>query len=638
MRKYKFFVFFIFAFYCLSATGQEQKEIVLKTEVSEATVFINGAQILRKKTVDLLPGKTKIRFTNLSPYIDAKSVQVKAAGEVMVTSVNHQMNYLDSIVQQNAKIDLLLKQIDNISDKILLENTNKDVVKEELNFLNENKKIGGANNGVSLITLRETANFYKERMSALKTRDIELTKKIQTLTNERNALQNEINQLSGNSKKTPIGEVVVEVECTRTVKANMELTYYVKNAGWYPTYDIRATNIDQPIELIYKANVRQNTNEEWKNIKLKVSSSDPNLGNVAPELKTYYLNYYTAAPRYNAQPDNGQVSGIVVEEGTNEPLIGVSVVVKGTTIGTASDVDGRFSLAVPQSGGNLEFSYVGFEPKTVPVSNSFMTVQMRENAVALDEVVVTGYGTRQNRGYFTGAVAGISTTQVKEKKVALPEIKRVDIAMPTQQIENQTAVEFEIKIPYTIKSGNKNTLIEVDRYLLPAEYEYYTVPKISKDAFLLANIADWEKYNLLDGEANIFFENTYIGKTVLDIRRVDDTLNISLGRDKNVLVSREKVKDYNTKKFLGSKKEDTRAWKISIKNNKNQPIDLVVLDQIPVSTNTEIEVSAENLSGAELDNETGEVKWKLKMKPSDKKDMELRYKVKYPKNKNLTIE
>lgn len=637
MRKYKLLFFLIFAFYCLSATGQEQKEVVLKTEVSEATVFINGAQVLRKKTVDLLPGKTKIRFTNLSPYIDAKSVQVKVAGEVMVTSVNHQMNYLDSIVQQNAKINLLLKQIEDISDKILLENTNKDVVKEELNFLNENKKIGGANNGVSLITLRETANFYKERMSALKTRDIELTKKIQTLTHEKNALQNEINQLSGNQKRTPIGEVVVEVECTRTVKANMELTYYVKNAGWYPTYDIRATNIDQPIELIYKANIRQNTNEEWKNIKLKVSSSDPNLGNVAPELKTYYLNYYTAAPRYNAQPDNGQVSGVVVEEGTNEPLIGVTVVVKGTTVGTATDVDGRFSLAVPQSGSNLEFSYIGYERKTMPVSNSFMTVQMKEDAVMLDEVVVTGYGT-QKKGYFAGAVAGISTTKVKETKAAFPEIKRVDIAMPTQQIENQTAIEFEIKIPYTIKSGNKNTLIEVDRYLLPAEYEYYTVPKISKDAFLLANIADWEKYNLLDGEANIFFENTYIGKTVLDIRRVDDTLNISLGRDKNVLVSREKVKDYNTKKFLGSKKEDTRAWKISIKNNKNQPIGMVVLDQIPVSTNTEIEVSAENLSGAELNDETGEVKWKLKMKPSDKKDMELRYKVKYPKNKNLTIE
>jgi hypothetical protein len=637
MKINRFLILFVLIICNISAIAQDGKEIVVKTEVSEATVFINGAQVLRKKVVDLPAGKSKIRFTNLSPYIDAKSVQIKAAGDVMVTSVNHQMNYLDSTVQQSTKINTLLKQKEDLSDKIALENTNRDVIKEELNFLNENKKIGGSNNGVSLVTLRETANFYKERISALKIKDMELVKKIQTLTSDMNAVQNEINQLVGkNTKKTPIGEVLVEVDCPRLTKANMELTYYVDNAGWYPSYDIRATNIDQPIELIYKANIRQNTQEDWKNIKLKVSSSDPNLGNVAPELKTYYLNYYTAAPRYNTQPENNQVSGIVLDSG-NEPLIGVSVVVKGTTIGTATDLNGRFSLAIPQIGNTLDFSYVGFERKSVPVSNSFMTVVMEESMAMLDEVVVIGYGTKASKS-MTGAVAGVSVNKAVEKKVAAPEIKRMDIAMPTTQIENQTAVEFEIKVPYTIKSGNKNTLIEVDRYMLPADYEYYTVPKVNKEAFLLANIADWEKYNLLDGEANIFFENTYIGKTILDIRRVDDTLNISLGRDKNVLVSREKVKDYNTKKFLGNKKEDVRAWKISVKNNKNQPINLVVLDQVPVSTNMEIEVSTEELSGAEMDSETGEVKWKMNLKPSDKKDMQLRYKVKYPKNKNLTVE
>lgn len=636
MKKRKLLVFISLILFITSVNAQDLKEIIVKTEASEVTVFIDGAQISRKKLVDLPAGKSKIRFTNLSPYIDAKSVQVKAAGDVMVTSVNHQMNYLDSVVQQSAKIKLLSQQLSDITDKIALENTNREVIKEELNFLNENKKIGGSNNGVSLITLRETANFYKERISALKIKDMELVKKIQALNVEKNAIQNEINQLTGGYQKTPIGEVLVEVDCPRVTKVNIELSYYVSNAGWYPSYDIRATNIDQPIELIYKANVRQNTREDWKNIKLKVSSSNPSLGNVAPELKTYFLNYYTAAPRYS-QSDNSQVTGVVLDQ-NGEALIGVSVVVKGTTIGTITDMDGRFSLATPQNSNTLEFNYIGYNKKSMPISNSFMNVVLEEDSRMLEEVVVTGYGTRSNKN-LTGAVAGVSVSKVAEKpSPAPPAIKRVDIAMPTSQIENQTAVEFEIKIPYTIKSGNKNTLIEVDRYMLPADYEYYTVPKVNKEAFLLANIVDWEKYNLLDGEANIFFENTYIGKTILDMRRVDDTLNISLGRDKNVLVSREKIKDYNTKKLFGNKKEDVRAWKINVKNNKNQPINLVVLDQIPISTNAEIEVNAEELSGAELDSETGEVKWKIKMKPADKKDMELRYKVKYPKNKNLTVE
>lgn len=639
MKKYKLLTTIVLILLSFTVVAQEKKEVIVKTEVSDATVFINGAQITRKKMVDLLQGKTKVRFTSLSPYIDAKSIQIKIAGEVMVVSVNHQMNYTDS-VQQNAKVKVLTKQLEDVTDKITLEDTNRDIIKEELAFLNENKHIGGANTGLSLITLKETANYYKERLSALKLEDIELVKSIEKLNNEKAKITNEINQLEGSAKRDPMGEVVVEVECKKPTRANMELVYYVKNAGWYPTYDIRSTDINKPIELIYKANVRQNTKEDWTNINLKVSSADPNLGNIAPELKTYYLNYYTQAPRYTTQTDNNQVSGVVLEEGTNEPLIGVSVKVKGTTVGAMTDLDGRYSIAIPSNSNTLEFSYIGYNTKAQNITGPTMNVALSPNNQMLDEVIVMGYGT-ENRvsSQLAGAVGGVTIGSSKSKSGnALLDIKRADIAMPINQVENQTAVEFEIKIPYTIKSDNKSTMIEVDRYLLPANYEYYSVPKVNKDAFLLANIVDWEKYNLLDGEANIFFENTYVGKTVLDMRYVYDTLSISLGRDKNVVVNREKVKDYNTKKFFGNKKEDTRAWKITVRNNKNQSIDMVVLDQIPVSTNQEIEVEAENLSGGALNKNDGEVKWKLNLNPSDKKEMELKYKVKYPKNRTLTVE
>lgn len=621
----------------LSLTAQEQKEIVLKTDVSEATVFINGAQVLRKKTVDLLPGKTKIRFTNLSPYIDAKSVQVKIDGEVMVVSVNHQSSFLDSlkkpVVSKTAD-----QQVKDINDKLASEQISKTVIQDELKFLEENKKIGGTNTGVSLLTLKETANYYRERMTALKVKDLEISNRIQTLEAEKRAILSEGKQDGNTTKRTPIGEVVVEVDCKRATRANMELMYYVKNAGWYPTYDVRAISIDKPIQLIYKANIHQNTQEEWKDVRLKISSADPNQGNIAPKLKTYFLNYYTAPPRYDTQVDNNQVNGVVLEN-SGEPLIGVSVVVKGTTIGTVTDLDGRFSLAIPQNGKELVFSYVGMVSQTLPITGSNMNVYMQEDSRTLDEVVVVGYGSSVKKE-LTGAVSGIKIRGASSvpAPAAAPAFERKDVAMPTAQVENQTAVEFEIKIPYTVKSDNKNTIVEVDRYELPADYEYFAIPKINKDAFLLANITDWEKYNLLEGEANIFFENTYIGKTILDTRYVSDTLSISLGRDKNILVSRDKVKDFNTKKFLGSKKEDTRAWKISVRNNKSQPINFIILDQIPVSTTTEIEVNAENLSGADLNADTGEVKWKMELNPSAKKELELKYKVKYPKDRNLTIE
>jgi hypothetical protein len=463
-------------------------------------------------------------------------------------------------------------------------------------------------------------------------KELEVDKKIKSLSEEKTAIERKT-AVTGTIKPEPTGEILLTVDCRTAVRVPVELSYYVNNAGWYPSYDIRAKNISEPIELAYKANIMQNTKEEWKNIKLKVSSANPNLGNVAPKLKPYFLNYYTQPPRYDTNDLSNQVHGKIMDT-TGEPLIGASVTIKGSTIGTMADVDGNFSLSIPSGGGDFQVSYLGYKTKTVPISGNNMNIYLEEDRVALDEVVVVGYGIQNElSGALQGKAAGVSVrgiSSIQEKPKAIP--------LPVAQVENQTSVEFEIKTPYTILSENKNTTVEVERYLLPADYEYYCIPKADKDAFLLANISDWEQYNLLEGEANIFFENTFIGKTILDVRYMTDTLNLSLGRDKNVTIQREKVKEYSTQKFLGSKTETARDWKIVVKNNKRQPITMVLFDQIPVSTTQEIEVNTENLSGGTLDNETGEVKWKFTLQPTQKNELGLKYKVKYPKGKTLTVE
>jgi uncharacterized protein (TIGR02231 family) len=180
--------------------------------------------------------------------------------------------------------------------------------------------------------------------------------------------------------------------------------------------------------------------------------------------------------------------------------------------------------------------------------------------------------------------------------------------------------------------------VDIEEYEINAAFDYYCVPKIDKDAFLIAHIVDWEKYNLLEGEANIYFENTFVGKSILDVKLLTDTLSISLGRDKNVVVTREKIKEYTTKQFLGSKKEESKAWKISVKNNKKLPINMTLYDQVPVSTMAAIEVTVEDNTGAVFNKVNGEIKWKFILEGSNKKDFELKYKVKYPKDRALTIE
>ena len=616
-----------------SAIAQENKEITVRTTVSDVTVFIKGAQVTRKTTVNFPIGKSTLRFTNLSPYIDAKSVQVKVDGAVMVMSVNHALNYNDT-VKLNNEVAAYVKQIEAIDEKIKTEQTNLEIITEEIGFLKENKKIGGTDKGIEYNNLKLTAEYYNQQIAAMTSKKAETDKKIKTLNEEKTAIQKKIAS-AGNVKPEPTGEIVLTADCKTALSAPVELSYYVNNASWFPSYDIRAKDITQPIDLVYKANVIQNTKEEWKNIKLRISSANPNLGSAAPKLKTYTLNYWTKPPRYDVGNNDlsNTVSGIVTDE-NGEPLVGATVMITGSTIGTVTDLDGKYSLAIPAGGGDLQIALIGYNTKILPINSSNINIRLEESAALLEEVVAVGYGAQSKEnvtGVVSGRAAGVTVRGITSAK---PQ----SVPVPVVQVENTTSVEFEIKTPYTIASENKTTVVEMEHYSLPAEYEYYCVPKADKDAFLLANIIDWEQYNLLEGEANIFFENTFVGKTILDVRYMSDTLNISLGRDKNVVVKREKVKEFTQTKFLSSKAEVTRNWKITVRNNKRQPVSMVLLDQIPVSTVSEIEVTAEKLSNGILNKETGEVKWKFTLPPAQKTEFDLLYKVRYPKDKNLTVE
>ena len=625
MANIKFPLLITFCLFFCNTYSQEIIEKKIATNVNEVTVFLEGAQITRKKTVQVKQGKTILKFSNLSPFIDAKSIQVKAEGNITVFAVNHQQNFIEKLDKQQELIDLETK-LKEVDDKIVLERTYLQILTEELAFLKENRNIGGKNQEVSVTNLKAASIFFGAKLKELKIKESERNNTLQNLTIASRDLTNQINTISG-KKEFPNGEILVKVEAKTNATVNFELSYVVENAGWFPTYDIRAKNVNEPVQLIYKANIKQDTKVSWDNVKLNLSSANPNVSGVAPELKTYFLNYNTRPPVYNRATN--EVSGVVLDQ-NNDPLPGATVLIKGTTIGTSTDFDGKYSITIPNNESSLVFSYLGFISQTKPIQSEVLNIMLEEDSATLDEVVVIGYGTARKSKSITKALQGtVSGVNIRGAS-SLP--------VPTVQTENQTTVNFEIKTPYTIKSDNKSYSVDIDTYNLSAFYQYYAVPKIDKDAFLIANISNWEQYNLLEGEANIFFEGTYIGKTLLDVRYATDTLQISLGRDKNVSVKREKVKEFISKNFMGSKKEESRGWNIDVKNNKSQQINMVIYDQVPVSTNDEIKIEVSEISGAKKTPESGEIKWEFTIAPNESKSFILRYLVKYPKNKTIILE
>jgi uncharacterized protein (TIGR02231 family) len=204
--------------------------------------------------------------------------------------------------------------------------------------------------------------------------------------------------------------------------------------------------------------------------------------------------------------------------------------------------------------------------------------------------------------------------------------------------DNQLNVVFEIDLPYDVPSNGKEQNVVLKDFKMPASFNYFTAPNIEKDAYLLGELPDWESLNLLPGEANIIFEGTYTGRTHIDPASTNDTLHLTLGKDKRVVVTREVLKDFSSVKFLGSNKKQTLTYEITVKNNKKEKIQMVLKDQYPISMNKDIEVELLQSDGAVIDHETGLLTWKPELAPGEMKKYRVSYSVKYPKEKKVNLQ
>ena len=201
--------------------------------------------------------------------------------------------------------------------------------------------------------------------------------------------------------------------------------------------------------------------------------------------------------------------------------------------------------------------------------------------------------------------------------------------------QNQLTYEFVTPIKYTILSDNKKHMVQLKDYEIEANYSYYSIPKLSDDAFLTAIIKDWKNNPILPGEANIFFDNTFVGRTTLSPGNTEEEIKLSLGQDPNVSVKRESVKDFSEDKFLSSDVERKFSYKLTVKNNKTTDVNLVLEDQIPISNQEEIEVKLLNPDGATMDKETGKLTWTLKISPGSTIEKNLSFNVRYPGDKEI---
>jgi uncharacterized protein (TIGR02231 family) len=538
---------------------------IVKSTVSDVTVFAQGAQLYHKANYTISPGNTEVIIEGISPFIDKSSIQVKATGNVIILDSKHSIFYPQP---ENVLPDALSaktkREISALEDSLRLMGYDIQEIQDEIAVLNATKNIISINGAVkgqgkvndSLNLLKQTVDFYSLKMNEINKKLLALNRKLFEKQTKKGQMEDRLNKLRNYdrnngedpNKYAPVHRVIVTLTTKENVTGKINLSYLVSNAGWVPLYDLRTDIGTNKMNLNYKAQVYQNTGLDWKDVKLTISTNNPYQNKTKPTLHPWYIDYY-AYRNQNINYNNANAPSMMKKE------------MEAIT----------YSNSITSSGYSLE-------DKDAFTSADFTTV-----------------------------------------------------------VRNLTSAEFKIDLPYTIPSNNEQHMVLIKNTDLDVKFKYFTVPKLDQSVYLVAELSKLDELGLVPAKANIFTDGSYVGETYIDPTTIDDTLSLSLGKDPNIVTKRTLLKKDSKDKILNDKMERTMKYTIEVKNLKATPIEIVVLDQIPITQNGEITVEALNLSGGEIEERTGIVEWRFDLKTKDSKILDFGYKVKHPKDKQVNL-
>lgn len=675
---------FVFCFIVLQVAAFGIDTLKVQSKITDVTVFFSGAQVTRSIELDASKGKHLAIMDLLPAEVDPQSIQVAGIDFCKILSVKHEVVYPSD--PKKGKAETAIQDEIELQEMKIMEIRNRYAVYDlEENLLMGNSKFGKKDEGTTVAEIREAADFYRLRLNEIRQAKLNLSNETDQANKKIQELYGQINELTANKSK-PYSRVLITIDCEKVIKSSLTLRYYVPSAGWAPIYDFRVDDIVKPLNIVYNANVYQSTGESWNQVNITLSSHNPSLSGNKPELVPWYLGRKDPYQQTPALQGAGAVKGRVLDASTGEAIPFANVTIeRGNQVvtGAITDFDGQYNIK-PVSAGtyNLKVTYIGYQTMLVngvviqPDKITFQDFKLNATNLQMSAVIVNDYNAtlvekdvkqsefRQELQKAYGVSSSVVTMASQEIAYDGLSLSSGDFFRSSRENQNRnyyeaqekddgiiisnyisnslktniSNLEYLIEIPYTIPSDGEDYSIRIKDVSLPVRYVYHTVPKIDEDVFLSAEITNWNQLNLLSGKSNIYFQGTFTGTSFIDAEVASDTLSISLGRDRSILVSREGNKELFDKKVIGSNVRETIAWDITLKNNKSTTINLVVEDQFPISEKKSIEVERLDYSEAKLDEKTGKLTWTLVLEPGARRVITYKYAVKYPKLVNLSLE
>ncbi len=586
----------------LSSLAAERNTV--NADLKTVTVYKSGAEMTHTTNAYLKQGNNELVIDRISNQIDINSIQIKTEAGITIMGIEFNNNYLVP-VEKTARVVALEDSMERMQKEVgkleMAIANNNDLIE----VLKANRDIKGSQTGLSVAELMKLMDYYKLKLGELQTESATLQEKRDKLNANLARINNQIAEEQRKNTSTA-GRLVLQLSAAMAGKADFTISYIATNAYWVPFYDIRVDNTKSPMQLIQKARIVQTTGIDWKQVKLSLSTSLPSQWGTAPLLNAWFLSYINPVRKMNARLKNVAMANTYTYD-TMDKEEAAAADYKLRIRGMASVNSGSEPLYVVNGNIMSSSDFAQLDPSSI----KSVEVLKDANATAL-------YGARAANGVVVATL-----------KSGLDDYVSVS--------DNTLNTSFDIDLPYDVPTNGKAQTATLTTTQVATTYKHYAVPKLDNDAYLLAQVANWEKLSLLPGEANIIFEGTYVGKSFIDPNATTDTLSLTLGKDKRVVLKREKVADFSSVKFLGNNKLQKFTYQITVKNTKKEAIDLLLKDQYPLTTNKEIEVELVDAGGADVNADLGVLNWKMTLAPGESRKIKFVYSVKYPKDKTLNL-
>ena len=535
-----------------------ETEKTIKSKPEKIIVYTQGAQVHRNTLVNLAAGQSTIIFSGLENCINASAIQASGNGNFIIADIQHEVHYPEfdkAKLNGDVRYKKLLKQVNDSLQELnyLIEDiTSKaEALATEKNVLLNYSLYKGQSKRDSIASLKDGLTYLREKLFNINTEQLKLKREREKLeakkTNLNERIANVSRELANENNTGEVEQVdyriLVHVIADQATQATINLNYYITNAGWTPSYDLRAISSEQNVKLTYKAQIHQESGIDWGSVKLVLSTANPNRSYNIPELSPWYLGY-------NPYKIN-------------------------------SNKDMR-SLSAPAAGA--------YDLDKAKKADDYLSLEQEQKEIAA-----------QNAYDYTSVS------------------------------ENVIETEYEIKLNYNIPSDGKEHFAAIMVKDLKTNYRYKAIPKLNNNVYLTAVLSDWEDAITMGGQASIYYDGSYVGNTSLTPGGTEDTIQLSLGIDKNIAIKRQKIKEKCSQKVLDNDIIHQYTYEITMKNSRATKIEIEVEDQLPLAQDKSVVVDKKELSGAKYDEVTGILKWRSTIQAKDSKKLTLMYQVKAPK-------